>query len=195
MAPHQGHTTVSDEDLILAVARREPESARKNAEQCYDELYRRHSRAFVLYFTNRVPQAHRSDLCQELWLKLWQSAHRFDGRDGRAWLYRIAHNLVVDLYRKLGRVTAAAPAQEDNLFDHRHPDALEVLLDEERQALFKHCLEKLPAEWRELILSRIHDDVSYDALTEQTGLTKANLQKRWFRAKKELTDCVSKSRP
>lgn len=71
-------------------------------EQFFERVYR--------YVAARVGLgADAEDLTQEVFLKAMGSIERFElrGRPFAAWLFRIAHNLVVDRYR---RVTVAGPA-------------------------------------------------------------------------------------
>ncbi|MCA9379038.1 RNA polymerase sigma factor, partial [Candidatus Dojkabacteria bacterium] len=46
------------------------------------------------------------DLTQDIFLKLWQSWSSYDESKAtmRTWIFRIAHNTLIDFYRKQGRV-------------------------------------------------------------------------------------------
>ena len=59
----------------------------------------------VRYIHYRVGAADVEDLTQDVFLRAWHSIRRY--KPGQkpflAWLYTIAHNLVVDYYRKKGR--------------------------------------------------------------------------------------------
>ncbi len=75
----------------------------------FGQIYERFFDRVFRYVAARVGLgADAEDLTQEVFLKAVGSIHRFElrGRPFAAWLFRIAHNVVVDRYR---RATAAAP--------------------------------------------------------------------------------------
>ena len=68
----------------------------------FRELVLAHEAAIHAYVRRRVRDAGRAeDLTQEVFLRAWRHADRFDsGRaDLRGWLFAIARNLVIDTYR------------------------------------------------------------------------------------------------
>lgn len=89
------------------------------------------------------------DLTQDVFLKVWQSWGSYDeGKASmRTWTFRIAHNVLIDYYRKQGRVetteidTAVVAVEVDEL----DPGLKETLLK---------ALEKLTTDERELVVLR-----------------------------------------
>lgn len=72
------------------------------AEREFRAVVAQHGAAVQSYLRRRVGDAGRAeDLTQEVFLRAWRHADRFDaGRtDLRGWLFAIARNLVVDTYR------------------------------------------------------------------------------------------------
>ena len=67
-------------------------------EHYYDSIYR-----YVSFRTGSVADA--EDITAEVFVRMIESIHRFKwkGYPFSSWLFRIAHNLVVDFYRKRGR--------------------------------------------------------------------------------------------
>ncbi len=69
------------------------------------ELYDRHNESIFRYVWSRVHHSQTAeDLTGEIFTRMVVSlpAYRSTGVPFRAWLYRIAHNLIVDHYRKEG---------------------------------------------------------------------------------------------
>ena len=144
-----------DEELMLAY--------RGGDAGAFDTLYRRHRGAlyrFVLRAIKQRPAA--EELFQEVWIRVIEARSRYAPQARfTTWLYTIAHNLLVDHWRKKGLKVVnldeiAEVASADN--PARQAEARESL------ARFLHALESLPAAQREAFL-----------LHEEAGLTVAEI--------------------
>jgi RNA polymerase sigma-70 factor (ECF subfamily) len=84
----------SDEELCRQVAQRHPGA--------FDQLVERHqTRAFRLARSVLRDDADARDVSQEAFIRLFESAHRFDGRSRfSTWFYRILVNLCIDHQRR-----------------------------------------------------------------------------------------------
>jgi RNA polymerase sigma-70 factor, ECF subfamily len=85
----------SDEELCRKVAAREPGA--------FEQLVERHqARAFRLARSVLGDEADARDISQEAFIRLYESADRFDGRSRfSTWFYRILVNLCIDHRRRL----------------------------------------------------------------------------------------------
>jgi RNA polymerase sigma-70 factor (ECF subfamily) len=140
-----------DEELMLAY--------RGGDAGAFDTLYARHrSRLFRFILRSIKLRAAAEELYQDVWMRViearasYQPTARFT-----TWLYTIAHNRLVDHWRRAG-VDAVALDDEDPPGDdpgpQRRAEAREAL------ARFAAALESLPAGQREVFL-----------LHEEAGLT------------------------
>ena len=107
--------------------------------QVYEEYYLRVYR----YAAARVGQsAEAEDIAQEVFLKALNSLHRFKftGPPFAAWLFRIAHNLIIDRARHIKSASAATSGPPTSL-----DNALAVAGDQnvEQQALLALDMEAL----------------------------------------------------
>ncbi len=148
-----------DEELMLAYGRGDAGA--------FDTLYRRHRGPlyrFVLRALSNSP-GHRSsaeELFQEAWIRVIEARSRYAPQARfTTWLYTIAHNLIVDHWRKKGLAlvsldTEDVPSESAN--PARHAEGRETL------ARFLQALEALPAAQREAFL-----------LHEEAGLTVAEI--------------------
>jgi RNA polymerase sigma-70 factor (ECF subfamily) len=117
----------------------------------FGDLYERHLSAIYRYVYYRVGEAREAeDVTEMIFLKAWEALERYrpTGAPFRVWLYRIAHNVVVDRYRT--RKTADA-------LDEQHPDRAlhpeaHVERDEGRQALLGALARLDPAHQQVLTL-------------------------------------------
>jgi RNA polymerase sigma-70 factor (ECF subfamily) len=84
-------------------------ATRRDAE-AFAGFYRRHNQRVLRYFATRTPSPETAaDLTAETFATAFASVHRFDPGRGPAvaWLFAIAHNLLLDAYRR-GEVRAKA---------------------------------------------------------------------------------------
>ncbi|HUT73806.1 MAG TPA: sigma-70 family RNA polymerase sigma factor [Armatimonadota bacterium] len=119
-----------------------------------DDLIARHGRILRSHIERYVPSADAQDLLQELWLRVWQRAHQWDGR-GRllAWLLTIATNLALNHLRARHPVVSLAAFGDDE-FSETLATAPEALVPgPEDQAVWgdeldraRSALAQLPAD-------------------------------------------------
>jgi RNA polymerase sigma-70 factor, ECF subfamily len=127
------------------------ERARGRDREAFGALYDLHVEAVYRYLYYRLGNsAECEDLTEQVFLKAWEAIDRFEwrGRPFLAWLYRVAHNTLVDQRRgdrprvPLEDVLADLPARED---------ALEQALTAETLAA---ALRQLTAEQAQVIALR-----------------------------------------
>jgi RNA polymerase sigma-70 factor (ECF subfamily) len=84
----------------------------------FETVYARHRGPLYRYFLRQVARSAVDDLFQEVWLRIikGQARYRPDGPFS-AYLYRIAHNVLVDHYRRVGRLPELTSADDLELPD------------------------------------------------------------------------------
>ncbi len=86
--------TCSEMDLVQLATKRD--------EAAFSELYNHYVEKIYRYIYYKVGDASEAeDLCGQVFLKAWEAIERYTwtGYPFSSWLYRLAHNLVVDHYR------------------------------------------------------------------------------------------------
>lgn len=128
----------------------------------FETLYRRHRAALFRFVLRSVrARAVAEELYQEVWMRAIEARARYAPRAKfTTWLYTIAHNLLVDHWRRAGLQLVAL----DEDVSSNAPDPSRQV--EGRQALtrFAAALEALPIAQREAFL-----------LHEEGGLTVAEI--------------------
>jgi RNA polymerase sigma-70 factor (ECF subfamily) len=86
------------EDLVRRAQQGHSEAFAGLYEAFYDKIYR-----YVMFKTGDTLEA--EDLTEEVFLRMLESigSFKWQGYPFTSWLFRIAHNLVIDYYRKAGR--------------------------------------------------------------------------------------------
>ena len=68
----------------------------------FDELYQKyHHDVFQFLFYMVRNKEHAEDLVQEVYIRVFKSYHRFEGKSSeKTWLFSIARNVAIDFFRK-----------------------------------------------------------------------------------------------
>lgn len=126
---------------------------------------------------------------QDVFLRVWQQAHRFEGRAGLAtWLYRVAANVARDLLRR--RRTLCQTVSLDDApgagAGNAEEEALDGLERAERAGLLERGLQRLRAEDRLVLVLYYGEELGYDEMVQITGYAYPLLKVRLMRARQRL---------
>lgn len=135
-----------------------------------------------------------SDMTQEAFIKAYNSLQSFRG-DSKfsVWIYRIATNVCLDFLRSRSRKPTVSLSVEDKDGDEVELDVAdesqspEQLLDRQmtRESV-RRGLETLTPEYRQILLLREIQGLSYDEISQCLGLEVGTVKSRIFRARKKL---------
>ena len=125
------------------------------------------------------------DLVQEVYLEAWKSFHRFEpGTNCRAWLFRILFHRLHHLRRRLAKYSRtegyASPADEDNIV--AEPPVPQEIRDED----VLKALEKVPVDFREVVLMADVEEFSYKEIAETMKVPVGTVMSRLSRGRKLL---------
>ncbi len=138
--------------------------------------------------------ADAEDLAQESFLKAYRGlgAYRAESRFS-LWLYRIASNLCLDFLRQQKRRPTAPLQTEDEDGEERETEIPDERYQPERlleqkltQESLRRGLDALPPEFRQVLLLRELQGLSYEEIGAVTGLESGTVKSRIFRARKKL---------
>ena len=130
-----------------------------------------------------------SEVMQDVILVLWE---KFDAAaDFQGWAFGVAKNIAL---RHLRRQSRDRHVFDDELVNQLADDAsaLVPVHDGHREAL-EHCLEKLPAAQRELVLTAYTKGTRMDELATRRGQTPMALYKLLHRIRQALLECVERT--
>lgn len=154
-------------------------------------LMTRHQRQIFAYIYTLVPDRHDAeDLLQETSVVICDKFDGFTpGTDFVAWACQIAWWRIRYARQKFAR--AKVVFDDDVLEKVAHTaHAMRPELDERHEAL-AHCLQKLAARDRELLLTRYEPGCGVAEAAERTGRSMDAAYKALNRLRKLLHDCVS----
>jgi len=151
-------------------------------QDCYDDLVR-------FLTTKSGCRSTAEDLAQDVYLRVSSVGTGFQALSPKAFIYRVAHNLWIDLERRKLRRATIVPGDCDNIdvaSCEPPPDrAIEAKQDLSR---IEAALEGLPAKCRQALwLSRV-EGLSHAAVAAQLGVSESMVAKYIARA---LDQCES----
>ncbi len=173
---------VSDEQLMLAY--------RDGDAGAFDTLYRRHKGPVYRYMLRQCRDAGVADeLFQDVWMNLIRARESYTVQAKfTTYLYKLAHNRLIDHYRKHGN--AAMVSFDDENEDHdgapliAEPraaprDEPEKHLDIKQQAAqLLQLLGALPASQREAFVMQYESGMSVEEIADATGVSRETAKSR-----------------
>ncbi|HLK64052.1 MAG TPA: sigma-70 family RNA polymerase sigma factor [Bryobacteraceae bacterium] len=139
------------------------------------------------------------DVAQEACVRALTFFDGFRGEDGRPWLLAIVRNTCYDWLRKNRRYfqMQGEPAELDTTADPG-PDPEAIQLRTADRDMVRRGLEALPAEYREVLVLRELEGMSYKQIAQVTEVPIGTVMSRLARGRKrleaELTGAVGKER-
>jgi RNA polymerase sigma-70 factor (ECF subfamily) len=180
-------------DFSVAVDRDLVASAVEGHEGGFEELVRRYQRPISAYVYRMVGDYDAAlDLTQEIFIKVYGSLARYRSEfKFSTWIYKIAHNCAVDhLRRNNGREQSLVSGIEGDTYElpieSRRPSPEQESERRERRIEIEGVVRSLPAVYRELIILRHSQDLTYEEIVEVTGLPLGTVKNRLFRAREMM---------
>jgi RNA polymerase sigma-70 factor (ECF subfamily) len=90
------------------------------------------------------------------------------------WVMRIAHNLVIDHFRKSKKMPLFRETEEFSIFSIMSDQSLSMenrLITEQVELDLKRLIDELPSDQREVVLMRMYQDLSFKEIAELTGVS------------------------
>jgi RNA polymerase sigma-70 factor (ECF subfamily) len=175
-------------------------------ERAFNELVRAYEqRVFRLLFRMLGRRDEAEDMAQEVFVQVFKAIGTFRGESKLGtWIYRIAVNLCKNRMKYLSRRHAGdeaelephaerAPLNEGRgvtLGESARPDHVFEGFEVER--IVKECIIELDPDFREVLVLRDVEDLSYEELCEVTGLPDGTVKSRLHRARGMLREAVER---
>jgi len=134
------------------------------------------------------------DVVQEACLRAFNSLDGFHGDKGRAWLLAIVRNTYYTWFRRNRAQGVSLPFDEETLSansyelaDRASPDSIEQILQrQDARRLVNAALDKLPEQFREVIVLRELEELSYKEIAAVAGIALGTVMSRLARARRLL---------
>lgn len=160
----------SDNELVQAYINGEKE--------VFDTLVARHQQKLYNYIYSVVKDRDASDdIFQDTFIKvvnvLRSGTYREEGKFVQ-WIMRIAHNLIIDYFRKEQKIKCVRSNDEVNVFDviGNFEDSIETtIIKKQISRDIRRLIKQLPEEQRRVLIMRHYADMSFKEIAEKTGVS------------------------
>lgn len=177
---------MSDRKLFSKLKKKDKEAFIEAYDLYVDDIYR-----FVYFKVGSREEA--SDITSNVFLKAWQYILKENinrEKSLRALIYKIARTTIIDFYRQANRKEIGISEELENIVDDKQDPIRELQIDFELQMLEK-ALPKLKDEYREIIIMRHINEMSFSEISDITGKSAGNVRVLGYRALKALKDILN----
>lgn len=170
------------ESLVAAVKEGDKDAFSKIYDIMINPIYR-----YVFY---RVKERDAEDLVENVFVKVWVNIHSYKSRPNKtfsAWVFRIAHNLVVDYYRKAKsqEVAELSPQIPDTRREHNPIHSATQMLDNRN---LKMALKALKKPYQDVVVYKFINGFSNEEIAQIMKRSEGSVRILQFRALKILKD-------
>ena len=151
----------------------------KGEQSCFEQIIHRHKNKVFAYISLYIrDQALAEDLFQDTFLKVIQSVRAgkyFDNGKFISWVMRIAHNLIIDHFRRIKQInTISNDDYESDLFnkkslaeDNVEDDMIKKQIHKDIRKMISH----LPDDQREVVILRHYAGLSFREIADLTEVS------------------------
>ncbi|MEL4410340.1 sigma-70 family RNA polymerase sigma factor [Shewanella algae] len=167
--------------------------------QAFERLYLKHKGGLYRYFVRQLSDMTLAeDLYQETWSRVIKAAQSYQpSAKFTTWLYRIAHNLLIDHVRAVKPVDSLSidrdePDAQANLLGPQTAEPDSELLRSRQVAWLKECIGLLPQVQKEAFLLNQESGLTAQLISEVAGATLEATKSRIRYAYQSLRDCLGR---
>jgi RNA polymerase sigma-70 factor, ECF subfamily len=160
------------------------ERALNDDTDAFGELYMRYLDAIYRYIYFRVDDSRDAeDLTEQVFLKAWEALPGYErqGYPFTSWLYRIAHNTVIDHYRRQKATVALSPLPELEL-NSNQPNTLDQVIEAEEASMLAAAISQLPDEQQQVIVLRFIEGLRHAEIAQVMDKSKGACRTIQYRA-------------
>lgn len=153
----------------------------------FEELYRKHKDALYRFFLRQCGnRAVAEELYQDVWLRVIKARDSYEKKAKfTTWLYRIAHNILIDQFRK-PQTDTDDEYDAESIPDNAANDPEVILNGQEKIQRFRAQLKNLPKEQIEVFLLKEEAGLSLEDIALTVGESKEAVKSRLRYAVKKL---------
>lgn len=154
-----GKNEYSDDEIVMMI--------REGKEDFFSTIVDRYSEKIANYIFPMLQynSVATNDCLQEIFLKVWKNLNKYQtGTNFNAWMYRLAHNLVIDTIKKNKNKDQFTTIDEEE-FEY-HEDKLDQVNTTFQHDIIKKILWEIDEKYKSLILLYYYEEKSYEEIAE-----------------------------
>ncbi len=135
------------------------------------------------------------DIVQEAYLRAFKFFGGFQGGDGRAWLLKIVRNTSYTFLEKNRPASLTEEFDEKvHVREERVPDVEESMMRSVESRMLREALEELPVNFREVLVMRELEGLSYKEIAELVGAPIGTVMSGLARGRERLREALLRAR-
>ena len=135
-------------------------------------------------------EADADDVVQEAYLRAFRFFQGFQGGDSRAWVLKIVRNTCYSWLQK-NRPPEKMGEFEEELHSNDSTNPETILLESIDRQFLKQLLEELPREFREVVILRDLEGLSYKEIANIADLPLGTVMSRLFYARRKMATLLA----
>ncbi len=150
----------------------------KGDESALSVLIKRHKQKIYSFIYSKVfDRDVTEDVFQDTFIKVIRTLKLGKyNEEGKflPWVMRIAHNLVIDHFRKNNRMPKFDNGHEFNIFSVISDSSLnaeKTMIKTQVEEDVKRLIEELPEDQKQVLVMRMYNDMSFKEISENTGVS------------------------
>ena len=151
----------------------------KGEQSCFEEIIHRHKNKVFAYISLYIrDQALAEDIFQDTFLKVIQSVKSgryYDNGKFVSWVMRIAHNLIIDHFRRIKQMnTVSNDNYESDIFNSRKfadENVEDNMIKKQVQKDVRKMITQLPDDQREVVVLRHYAGLSFKEIADITDVS------------------------
>ncbi len=147
-------------------------------ESALEVLINRHNqRIFSFIFSKVLDRDIADDIFQDTFIKVIKTLKKGSySEEGKflPWVMRIAHNLVIDHFRKNSRMPKFEGNDDFNIFSVISDSGLNAekqIIKNQVENDVRKLIDELPSDQREVLIMRMYREMSFKEISEATGVS------------------------
>ena len=147
-------------------------------EKALELLIKRHESKIFGFIYSKIPDRDvANDIFQDTFIKVIRTLKSTSyNEEGKflPWVMRIAHNLVVDHFRKSKKMPFQRETEEYSIFNYMTDNAPTIesqMITEQVEVDLTRLLDELPDDQKEVLVMRMYQDLSFKEIAELTGVS------------------------
>lgn len=140
-------------------------------------INRHQSKIFGFIYSKIADRDISNDIFQDTFIKVIRTLKSQSyNEEGKflPWVMRIAHNLIIDHFRKNKKMPMFRETEEFSIFSIMTDDSLTVenkIIRDQVEVDLKKLIEELPEDQKEVLVMRMYQDMSFKEISEVTGVS------------------------
>ena len=140
-------------------------------------INRHQSKIFGFIYSKISDRDISNDIFQDTFIKVIRTLKsKSYNEEGKflPWVMRIAHNLIIDHFRRNKKMPMFRETEEFSVFSIMSDNSLTIekkIIQDQVEIDLRKLIEELPADQKEVLIMRMYQDMSFKEISELTGVS------------------------